>query len=173
VDDAGQRGEKVPPQVLLALVFGHFLEERADGFRQAGASAQQAMDMAVAEFLADLAPTVLIPHKIGIMVRDILACQYRLRITPGKRPQQVVARRCFADALTYLRFVTLVTGEQDGFAVWWERFSQEHAVPAVAPAEGECTGPEEEPRTGGGRKRRRRRRRGGKAPAGETPRSDG
>ncbi|HEY6007813.1 MAG TPA: poly(A) polymerase, partial [Geobacteraceae bacterium] len=154
VDDSCQRGEKVAPQVLLAFVFGHYLEERAQCLHQTGVPFLQALDMAVAEFIAELLPTVQIPHKLGTMVRDILATGNRMQKTPGKRPQVVVARKCFGDAVTYLRFAAAVAGESDAQALWWEKYSRECGTPAAV-ADGE---PPPGAKTGSGRRRRRRRR---------------
>jgi poly(A) polymerase len=157
VDDAGQRGERVTPQLLLALLFGQYLEEKAEDLRRAGLPGQQAMDSAVAEFLGELAPTVLVPHKLGILVRDILATQNRLSRTPGKRPQQVVGRKCFSDALAYLRFAASAEGEGDETAAWWERYSLEDASATGAAQAGDAE--PALPAAAGTRKRRRRRRR--------------
>ncbi|HEY6839280.1 MAG TPA: polynucleotide adenylyltransferase PcnB [Geobacteraceae bacterium] len=157
VDGACQRGEKMAPQVLLALVFGHYLEEMAEGFRRNGASQQQALDMAVTTFLTELAPTVLIPHKIGIMLRDILAAQDRFRKMPGKRPQVFIAKPSFPAALDYLRFTAAINEADEGVVAWWENFAAGELPPAAAAVREER--PDSAPSNGDKRPRRRRRRR--------------
>jgi poly(A) polymerase len=96
-------GEVVSPPLLFALMFGEFLEERAALLRREGCAPQEAVNAAVAELLGEQFPLVAIPHRTGLIVRDILALQNRLRRIPGKRPHGVLARPGFGDALDYLR----------------------------------------------------------------------
>lgn len=133
-------GEKVSPQLLLALMFGEYLEEKGEGFRRSGAPLQQSLDMATAELLGELAGTVLIPHKIGVLVRDILSYQRRFRKTPGKQPLSFISRPSFAAALCYFRFLCTGTGEGMDICRWWERYLQEN--PSRPPRE---KGGEQEP----------------------------
>jgi poly(A) polymerase len=155
VDEELADGRQVSPPLLLALVFGNYVGERAAAFQEAGLPPQQSLDRAVADFLGETAPTVTIPNRIGTQLRDILACQARLTKIPGRKPQALVARPFFGDALAYLRFAATQQGELAKTVAWWERFA--HQQPVVEPAAG---GGEE--RAAGGRKRRRRRPRRGK-----------
>jgi poly(A) polymerase len=143
-------GEMVSPPLLFALMFGEYLEECAAFLRGEGCAPQEAVSAAVAGFLAEQIPLVAIPHRIGLVVRDILALQNRFRRMPGKRPQGVLARPGFSDALLYLRCRCEVTGEGGKILAWWERFARENVLP---PVEGEAGS------AGVGRPRRRRRRR--------------
>lgn len=147
-------GIKVSPPLLIALLFSEYLEEKASFFRQEGCPHQEALNLSIAEFLGELAPTVLIPHKTGLAVRDILASLHRFRKIPGKRATVFVARPGFGDALDYLRFVSEVTGEERKICVWWEKFAQENPVPQAG--EGAA-------RDGAVPKRRPRRRRSGRS----------
>ncbi|RNC70650.1 MAG: polynucleotide adenylyltransferase PcnB [Desulfuromonadales bacterium] len=156
VDGQVGSGEPVSPPLLLTLMFGEFLEERAEELASGGMPPQESMNAAVAEFLGELAPLVSVPNRVGVVVRDILAMQSRLRKIPGKRPQGVLARTCFADAMAYLRCRCAVTGEGEKVLAWWERYARESVMPPVEAGVGEET-------TGQPRKRRRRRR--GKKPA--------
>ncbi|WP_298271742.1 polynucleotide adenylyltransferase PcnB [Geobacter sp.] len=156
VDGQVGSGEPVSPPLLLALMFGEFLEERADELAAAGVPPQESVSAAVAEFLGEQAPLVAVPHRIGLAVREMLALQHRLRKIPGKRPQAVLARNCFAEAIAYLRCRSLLTGEGMKVLDWWERYARESVMPAVEAGVGEGEG---EPR-----RRRRRRRRGKKPP---------
>jgi poly(A) polymerase len=122
--------------------------------------------MAVAEFIGELASTILIPNRIGMQLRDILLYQSRLRKTPGKRPLSFISRPSFAAALDYLRFSGTLDGESGELCRWWEKFVRDNqSRPVLAPAEedGERPAP---------RRRRKRKRRspkkGGDRPA-QTP----
>jgi poly(A) polymerase len=143
-------GEVVSQPLLFALMFGEFLEERAAVLRGEGCAPQEAVNAAVAGFLAEQTPLVGIPHRTGLVVRDILALQNRFRRMPGKRPHGVLARPGFSDALLYLRCRCEVTREGGKVLAWWERFARENVLPPVE---------EEGERAGAGRPRRRRRRR--------------
>lgn len=164
VDLRMQRGDRVEPPLLLALMFGEYLEEKGAAFRKAGASPQQAVDMAVAELMGELAPTVTVPNRIGGMVRHILAYQHRLRKTPGRQPLSFIARPGFSEAMEYLRFMTEVTGDGAKVCAWWEKFVRDNPLPPTGAraAEEEHRG---EPDAGGKRRRRRRRRRPAKTGA--------
>ena len=148
-------GEKVSPQLLLALMFGEYLEEKGEGFRRSGAPLQQSLDMATAEFLGELSGTVLIPHKIGVQVRDILSNLRRFRKTPGKQPYSFISRPSFAAALCYFRFLCTATGEGMEIYRWWEQYLQENQ----SRPPGEKSGEQEPSVSRPPAKRSRRRRR--------------
>lgn len=157
VDSRIQAGDKVSPQLLLALMFGQYLQEKAAGFRQAGAPQQQAVNMAVAEFMGEMAPTVLVPNRVGILIHDILASQHRFQKIPGRHAETFAGRAGFREALAYLRFSCDVSDEQGKIVAWWERFLQE---PHLARPEERS---EEPPR-----RHKRRRRKRGKKKTGES-----
>ena len=104
----------------------------------------------LAGFLADQIPLVAIPHRIGLAVREILVLQGRLRRIPGKRPQGVVARLAFNDALAYLNCRCEVTGGGRKVLDWWERFARDNDRAKTA----------EEGRNAGAKRPRPRKRRG-------------
>lgn len=156
IDSRIQEGEKVPPHLLVALMFGQYLEEKGERFRAGGVSPQQAMDGAVAEFLEELVPTVQIPNKVALQVRSILGCQARLRKTPGKQPLSFIRRPCFGEALDYLGIIGDITGESRELYAWWEKFLRDNPLPPVAELAGE-----EKRKPAAGRKRSRRRRKKG------------
>jgi poly(A) polymerase len=151
VDRMTGREEKVSPPLLLALMFSEYLEENAQALRKSGMAPLEAMNAAVAGFLSVQAPLVAIPHRVGVAARDILALQNRLARIPGKRPQSILSRPCFGDAMSYLRCRWEITGEGEKVFSWWERYSRENVMPQV---EGREEGVTARPR------RRRRRRRG-------------
>lgn len=161
VDALVQRGETVAPPLFLALVFGEYLEESAAAFRQGGASPQEALNQAVAGWLGELAPTVLVPNRIGMQVRDILSSQQRFGKMPGKRPQSFLGRPGFSAALAYLRLQAEMGNGGEDIWKWWDRYSRENVVdrPSIDTAT-----PEGAPPTGKRRRRRRRKPRTG-APA--------
>ena len=163
IDDRVGQGEPVSPPLLMALMFGEYLEEKLAGFREAGASPQQATEAAVAEFAGELASTVAIPNKVLVAVREILSCQQRFQKTPGRNGRGVVGRAIFPDALAYLRFMENLTPGKRSLADWWQRFAAEQ--PAALSAESESE-PGQSPAAAGAsaeapakKKRRRRRRR--------------
>ena len=150
-------GEPVSPPLLLALMFGEYVEELAGGLVSAGMPVPDAVTGALAGFLGEQAPIIAIPHRIALAVREILLLQHRLAKIPGKRPQGVLARSCFAEAVAYLRCRCAVTGEGEKVLAWWERYSRDNTMPPVEPGTGD--GEEKPP------KRRRRRNKRRKPPA--------
>jgi poly(A) polymerase len=158
-------GEKVPPQLLLALMFGEYLEEKGEGFRRSGAPLQQSLDMATADLLGELSGTILIPHKIGVQVRDILSYQRRFRKTPGKQPLSFISRPSFVAALECFRFTCAANGEGMDNLHFWERFVLENQqLPA-----GEIAGLRESTLTRPPTKRSRRKRRPKKTHKTQSP----
>jgi poly(A) polymerase len=171
IDERIGQGTPVSAPLLVALMFGEYLEEKVAGFREEGAPPQQATEAAIAEFAGELAPTVAIPNRVLIAVREILSCQQRFQKTPGRNGRGVVSRLSFPDALSYLRFMEQLAPPKRSLADWWQRFSEDQAGqhPEVPPA-GEAEAGAEAAAEGAGRKRKRRRRRRKKpsaAPQGE------
>jgi poly(A) polymerase len=159
------QGALVSPPLLMALMFGEYLEEKLAGFREAGASPQQAAEAAVAEFAGELAPTVAIPNRVLTAVREILSCQQRFQKTPGRNGRGVVGRTIFPDALDYLRFMEDLAPGKRSLADWWQRFAAEQPAPESAEAQSPGITATEAPAK---RKRKRRRRRKPGAPAVKT-----
>ena len=156
VDEQIGQGVQVSPPLLMALMFGEYLEEKIAAFRQAGAAPQLATDMAVSAFAGELAPTVAVPNRVLLAVREILSCQQRFQKTPGRNGRGLIARAIFPDALEYLRFMEQLSPGKRSLADWWQRFAVEQPLPTATEA------PEEAPAEAGGagkKKRRRRRRR--------------
>uniref|UniRef100_A0A831U2E1 Poly(A) polymerase I n=1 Tax=Geobacter metallireducens TaxID=28232 RepID=A0A831U2E1_GEOME len=150
VDGQVGSGEPVSPPLLLALMFGEYVEERAGELIVAGMQVPDAVNEAMAGFLGEQAPIIAIPQRIALAVREILLLQHRLAKIPGKRPQGVLARSCFAEALAYLRCRCAVTGEGEKVLAWWERYSRDNTMPPVEPGTGD----------GEAKHPKRRRRRG-------------
>jgi poly(A) polymerase len=155
--DAGiAAGETFTPSLLLALLFREYLEETVSLLRKSGISPQDALDMAVARFVEELAPTVLIPHKVALGMRGILVAQRRLTVTPGRRSLSFITRPGFEDALRCL-YLMAESPEEKNLHAWWLRYLAANPPPSVPPErEAETVTPETDlPR----RKRRNRRRR--------------
>jgi len=131
VDEELGAGVAVSPPLLLTLMFGVYLEERAAWSRKQGRAPVDAINETVAGFMGEQAPLVAIPHRVIIAVREILALQERFRRIPGKRPQGVLARPGFGDALSYLRCRCRITGEGHEVLTWWERYSRDKVMPPV------------------------------------------
>ena len=130
IDRRIRAGGKVSPQLLLALMFGEYLEEKGEAFRCAGHPLQQSLDMAIAGFLGELAGVILIPYKVGMQLREILSSQHRFRKTPGKRPLAFIVKPSFTEAMDYLSFVCATTGEGIESLRWWEHFVMGNPLPS-------------------------------------------
>lgn len=165
VDEQIGRENEVTPPLLLALMFGEYLEEKIALFRGEGLPPQQATDAAVAAFAGELAPTVTVPNRALVAMRDILNLQQRFHKTPGRNGRGVVARPAFAAALQYLHFMEQLNPPKKSLYEWWVRFAaqQLEEQPAQAP-EPEGSAAEGKPKR---KRRRRRRKKPGGAPKGD------
>jgi len=157
VDTCVQSGRPVQPYMLFALLFGQYIEEKAGLLRAGGANPVEAATKAVAETLAEEAQRVMIPKKIGLLMRDIYWNQQRFEKREGKHPRFFLRRPGFSDAYEYLRFTSEVTGERKELRAWWKDFIKANPL---APAEQKKI---QDTRVKHARPHRgRRRRRGGK-----------
>ena len=154
VDDRSQQGEKVSPPLLLALLFGEYIDEKTERFRRKGAPWQQSVDAAVAEFMGETCPIVMIANRVVSGLRDIIGQQMRLSKIPGRRPEEFIARRDFHDIVTYCR---VTRSDRKGVAEqleWWSaQAEQQVSQPLPAVGAEEAGSPQR-------RRKRRRRRRG-------------
>jgi poly(A) polymerase len=153
VDEQVGRGEKPTVPLFLAMFFGSYLEEVATAYRKAGAAPQESLEMAVAGLIAETAPRVLITQRVAFRLREILILQNRFARMPGRKPQSVLSRPAFAEALAYLRFRASTDPELMKTCSWWESHAA-GIVPETTPESRQS-----KPAEGGRRKRRRRRRR--------------
>ncbi len=152
VDSRIQQGDKISPPLLLALLFGEYLDEKAQIFRANGAPWQQSVDAATAEFLGEVCPFVQITKGVGFAIRDIIAQQMRLKQVPGRRPQVFIARKDFNDILEYCRITRGDRKDVAGRLEWWlAQAEQMEPLPPLSERSGESGAPP--------RKKRRRRRR--------------
>jgi poly(A) polymerase len=153
VDSQIQQGGKVSPPLLLALLFGEYIDEKAERFRRQGMPWQQSVNAAVAEFMGETCPIVMITNRAGLGLRDIIAQQTRLKKIPGRKPQAFTERKDFNDIIEYCR---ITRGDKKDVAKqldWWGDQAQQQA-PVPVPSElGEVDkAPQQK------RKRRHRRR---------------
>lgn len=155
IDNRITEGVSVSASLMLSLMFGEYLEEIAAFYEKQGVAPLESIQAAVAGFMDEQSPIVAIPHRVVLAVRDIMALQKRFGKMPGKRPQSVLARPGFLDALDYLRCKSSVTGECEKILAWWESYSKDQVLPCGS----------EQKDDGGGRPKRRRRRRKHRAPA--------
>ena len=154
VDSCIQSGGKISPPLLLALLFGQYLDEKAENFRANGAPWQQSVDAATAEFLGEVCPFVQITKGVGFALRDIIAQQMRLKQIPGRRPQVFVARKDFNDIITYCRIAHGHKKDVAGRLEWWRVQAEQMELEPLPPLS------ERSEETGAPpRKKRRRRRR--------------
>ncbi|MBT1071061.1 polynucleotide adenylyltransferase PcnB [Pelotalea chapellei] len=153
VDSRFQQRDKVSQPLLFALLFGDYLNEKAEKFRRKGAPWQQSIDAAVAEFMGEVCPIVAITNRVGLALRDIISQQTRLNKIPGRRPQTFIARRDFNDIIEYYR---ITQGGKKGVTKqleWWlAQAEQQEPLPPPSGFIEENEAPQRR------RKRRRRRR---------------
>jgi poly(A) polymerase len=160
IDRQVGNGEKVSPSLLLSLIFGEYLEEMGEAHHRKGLPRQQAIDRALADFFGGVAPTVLIPHKTAIQVREILVSQSRFRKTPGRNPLAFMARSSFAVSFAYFSFNAEQSDEELELIRWWEHYiGGQPLMP-----DGELLTAKDNNRGTGSTKQARRRRRHRKAP---------
>jgi poly(A) polymerase len=178
VDAAVQAGRKVDPSVLVALLFGQYIEEKGKRFREAGMAPLEALDKAVAEFLWEHVQRVQIPKRVCLAVRDMLWNQGRFERRQGRHPLYFLHRPGFPEAFEYFRFTSELTGERRELREWWEEFARQHAPAAGEARPGvtvlqvqraEAARPPEAASGPNGRRRRRRRRGGRPKPDGPKP----
>jgi poly(A) polymerase len=153
VDSRIQQGYKVSPPLLLALLFGEYINGKAERFRRQGTPWQQSIDAAVAEFMGETCPVIMIANRVGIALRDIISQQMRLKKIPGRRPESFIARHDFNDIIEYCR---ITRGDKKDVAKqldWWAAQAKQQAQ---APLPSKLTEEAGAPQTK--RKRRRRRR---------------
>jgi len=152
VDSRIQQGYKVSPPLLLALLFGDYINEKAERFRRLGAPWQQSVDAAVAEFMGETCPIVMIANRVGIALRDIISQQMRLKKIPGRQPESFITRHGFNDIIEYCRITRGDKKDVVNQLDWWAAQAKQLApVPLPCELTKETKAPQ--------RKRKRRRRR--------------
>jgi poly(A) polymerase len=119
VDSCIQQGGKVSPPLLLALLFGEYIDEKVEGFRRLGAPWQQGINAAVAEFMGETCPIIMIANRVGIALRDIISLQMRLKKIPGRRPELLIARHDFTDIIDYCRITRGNKNDVVKQLDWW------------------------------------------------------
>ena len=152
VDSHIQQGRKISPPLLLALLFGDYIDGKAERFRQQGSPWQQSVNAAVAEFMGETCPIVMIANRVGLALRDIISQQIRLKKIPGRRPEAFIARHDFGDIIEYCRITRGDKKDVVKQLLWWTAQAQQQAQEPLPSEPGEETGTPQ-------RKRKRRRRR--------------
>ena len=152
VDARVQQGDKVSPPLLMALLFGEYIDDKVERFRRQGSPWQQSINAAVAEFMGETCPFVLITNRVGLGLRDIIGQQMRLKKIPGRRPDAFIARKDFNDIIEYCRITRGDKKDVIKQLDWWLAQAQQQTQVALPPELTEETGAPQ-------RKRKRRRRR--------------
>jgi poly(A) polymerase len=159
VDSRVQQGDKISQPLLLALLFGEYLDEKAQNFRSRGAPWQQSIDAATAEFLGEVCPFVQITNRVGLALRDIIAQQMRLKQIPGRRPQAFVARKDLGDIIEYCRITHGDKKDVAGRLEWWRAQAEQMEQEPLPPLSKRTEETEETEETGAPQRKKRRRRR--------------
>lgn len=123
LDAAVQSKRAVSPPLFLALFFGDYLAVKGEGLICRGDSFQARLDGSLALFMEEAGGRLSIPQRTVMRLREILLLQQRLLKTPGKKPENVIARPGFGEALEYLRFCTVDNAALGKTVHWWEHFS--------------------------------------------------
>ena len=153
VDSRIQEGEKISQPLLLALLFGEYIDGKAEHIHRQGTPWQQSLDAAVAEFMGETCPVVMIANRLGGALRDIIRHQMRLMKIPGRRSEAFAARNDFNDIVEYCRITRGNDKEVAKRLDWWTALSRQQ-TPAAPPV----NLPEDNDAPQRKRKRRRRRR---------------
>ena len=162
VDTYVQSGRPVQPHIAFGLMFGQYIEEKAESLVKSGSPPLDAVTKAVAEVLSEQAQRVMIPKKVGLPMRDMYWNQHRFEKRTGKHPRYFLRRPGFSDAYEYLRFTNEVTGERSEVRAWWKEFIKANPI---APGEDKEIQQRREKRL----KPARRRRRGPRRPEARRP----
>lgn len=152
IDRSLHSGGIISNPLFLALFFGEYLSVSGNK----GMPAQVTTDSSLARFMTETAGRLAIPQRTVMRFREILLLQQRLLKMPGRKPENVISRPAFADAVEYLRFSSIGNASLEKTVSWWDRLvaSQGLTVPA----------PEKTTDSREARSRGRRRRRGRKKP---------
>jgi poly(A) polymerase len=158
VDKAVRSGRPVSTPLLLALFFGDYLAETGAGLICRDNSPQTRIDGSLARFMEEAGGRLFIAKGTIMRLREILLLQQRLLKTPGRKPENVVARPGFADALDYLAFTAASDLPLNRVVSWWSHLAA-GSGPGASPPDTQLAGREN------GHKGKRRRRRKKKKPA--------
>jgi len=129
-DAAVESKKEVSPPLFLALFFSDYLAAKGDSLICRGDSFQTRIDGSLALFMAEIGGRLFIPQRTVMRLREILLLQQRLLKTPGKKPENVIARPGFAESLEYLRFCALDNPALGKTVHWWEHLAAGR-MPAV------------------------------------------
>lgn len=152
VDRLLAAGRAPEPALVLALLFGGYLEHKANVLVSEGLWPAEAVMGAISQFIGEMAPRAVIPKRVGYDMAHILVAQSRLAKPGGGRAERFVSRHFFRNSLEYFRFRTAFAGGDMQAVEWWERTSagkQSEPPPQFPPH-----------RRRGNRRRRGRRRHG-------------
>lgn len=151
LDERGASGKVTSPQLFMAVFFGAYIESGRLSALPPAVPYQARLDSSLAAFMQETSARIQIPQRTLMKLREVLLLASRLVQVPGRKPQNVIARPGFSDALEYLRRRGDSDRELAHSARWWERYAGDNVMPPVE----KTTAPTAEPRR---RKRRPRRR---------------
>jgi len=158
IDKAVRNNRPVSTPLLLALFFGDYLAAKGAGLICRDTAPQTRIDGSLALFMEEISGSLFIPQRTIMRLREILLLQQRLLKTPGRKPENVISRPGFADALDYLAFNALKEAPLNRIVHWWGHLATGSGG-AAAPPGNQPAGRED------GQRGKRRRRRKKKKPA--------
>lgn len=125
LDSRVAAGRETSPQLVMTAVFGGYLTSGATGHPY-----QERLDHSLAAFMTELNGRIHIPQRILMKLREILLLESRLINVPGRKPQNVVSRHGFAEAMEYLQLQAEHDRELLKSVRWWERYAGDNPPPA-------------------------------------------
>lgn len=157
MDSRVQAGEPVSASLMYALLFGPFIETRANVLMDHGTPLSVAFKEAEENFTRELSSCVMLSRGISLRLREILGNQWRFLRTRGRPVRTFPQMPFFPEALDYLRGGAEAGVADPELVAFWENAARGQGHSAPEPGR---------PDTSRHASRRRRRRRGGRRPGG-------
>jgi len=119
IDSRLASGGTISSQLFLAVFFGDYLGARVEALPEHFGSFQDSVDHALAGFMKETSGNLQIPQRTVMRLREILLLEERLIKVPGRKPQNVVSRPGFPEAIEYLRLKAGRDAHLEKVISWW------------------------------------------------------
>lgn len=157
LDERAASGKVTSPQLFMAMFFGSYLDSGRLPVPSAASPYQVRLDSALAVFMQETSGRIQIPQRTMMKLREVLLLSSRLVQVPGRKPQNIIARPGFLDAVEYLHLRAEHDRELAKSARWWERYAVDNVLPAVETADSAPAGETRRNRRPGRRRRLHKR----------------